>query len=334
MVSQSTIASIHSLTNQGYHLYVVVWIRSSWCNQIPDGQYEFMVGDSATRAGVTLKSSYYYDDGCVFDVDELSSTRLIKLKVCECTVPLPEFHLANASAWVLDVCLDYFSTQNPFYLELKEILSSEGFDENDIVHINEFYQNLSYRLESTPLSSKERRKCRDDMTVEVNRTLEKEFVNRVELSDLMKKYLDNKAPVGSKNHLVSSVCDILCRLSIRSRKQLIEIGHLVNLPHNVTSEDDINAAIDELKLFLLRQHESGPPAAITIARSSRDDYTPSSQVDFIQTAVLKMIAEVYSQKRIVIHDICDDAYEMCYSMFVRKDVIRRISGGFKRKHSL
>lgn len=46
------------------------------------------------------------------------------------------------------------------------------------------------------------------------------------------------------------------------------------------------------------------------------------KVDFIQEAVLQMITEVYPDVRIITHDICDDAHEKCYSMFVRNDVKR------------
>ncbi|GIY03935.1 UPF0489 protein C5orf22 homolog [Caerostris darwini] len=63
-----------------------------------------------------------------------------------------------------------------------------------------------------------------------------------------------------------------------------------DLPHHVSTREEVRHLVEVVKTFLL---EIPKPAIITIARSSRDDYCPPEDVNFIQDCVLEMLEEVY-----------------------------------------
>ncbi|GIX80414.1 UPF0489 protein C5orf22 homolog [Caerostris extrusa] len=63
-----------------------------------------------------------------------------------------------------------------------------------------------------------------------------------------------------------------------------------DLPHHVSTRVEVRHLVEIVKTFLL---EIPKPAIITIARSSRDDYCPPEDVNFIQDCVLEMLQEVY-----------------------------------------
>ncbi|GFY67155.1 UPF0489 protein C5orf22 homolog [Trichonephila inaurata madagascariensis] len=64
-----------------------------------------------------------------------------------------------------------------------------------------------------------------------------------------------------------------------------------DLPHHVSTQDEVRHLVEVTKLFL---QQLPSPAIITISRSSRDDYCPPEEVDFIQDCVLKMLEEAYN----------------------------------------
>ncbi|KAG8183438.1 hypothetical protein JTE90_005697 [Oedothorax gibbosus] len=63
-----------------------------------------------------------------------------------------------------------------------------------------------------------------------------------------------------------------------------------DLPHHVSGKDEVRHLVDATRNFLRRLPR---PAVITVARSSRDDYCPPEDVDFIQELVLAMLEQVY-----------------------------------------
>lgn len=263
------------------HISEILWVRSSWSQQIRDGSYEFKIGDSTTRAGVTLKSSYYYDDGVVFDEKDLEpGARSLRLGVCLSTENAAgvSFLDKHKDLWILDICLDYFSTLNPFYLELEDILSSNGIEKTNILHIEEFYNYLCYKKETSgiDLSTKQRRTARDSWMKEINFLFDQESTSKEDIGTLLQLYFERNV---STEGIINTFCDILWALNIECRRRVIEIGHLISLPHHRSSQEEILLDIANLKLFLLERKNLGNPSAITIARSSRyDEYTPTEQV--------------------------------------------------------
>jgi hypothetical protein len=67
------------------------------------------------------------------------------------------------------------------------------------------------------------------------------------------------------------------------------------LPHHVSSDAEISRLVEIVASLLQKLPR---PAAITIARSSNDDYCPTDKVDYIQELVLSMLKSVYNEEQL------------------------------------
>ena len=54
---------------------------------------------------------------------------------------------SEKTMWILDVCLDYFSTSNPFLFEIQELLLRRGLEEEDAKVIQQICHSLAYKVE-------------------------------------------------------------------------------------------------------------------------------------------------------------------------------------------
>lgn len=187
--------------------------------------------------------------------------------------PLVE-HLTGRS-FVLDIDLDFFSTQNPF----KELYGADQY---------KILQDL-YRF-SPPEST------REEHLVECVRQREAQFCG---LRDVFTSL--DKDPVADISHPRSDlIIQLVSSLTTTTRcpttvdfALLHEAGCTCDdteLPHHVSSLSQISALVDISQDFLSHLPK---PTLVTIARSSSDDYCPASQVDHIQTEVLSMLQDLY-----------------------------------------
>ena len=142
----------------------VVWVRSPWSHQLTNGRYQFHIGDVRTTrsnndkdgkddmkrsAAVTCAHSYYLDDDSYRAPQDLdmSSAKSVDLTVTTTQSALATRQLDDddgcsnnnvidmiidgfSSAgddvcWILDICLDYFSTLNPFLPQLVAALQRD-----------------------------------------------------------------------------------------------------------------------------------------------------------------------------------------------------------------
>ncbi|XP_054720428.1 UPF0489 protein C5orf22 homolog [Uloborus diversus] len=78
-----------------------------------------------------------------------------------------------------------------------------------------------------------------------------------------------------------------------------------DLPHHVSTPDQVRHLVGETKEFL---SNLPVPALVTISRSSRDDYCPPEDVNFIQELVLEMLKNLYGALDITI-DYEEEAVE-------------------------
>jgi hypothetical protein len=68
------------------------------------------------------------DEGVVLDPLKILNAETVTLEVIDTSLRVDategtEKEVEEESAWVLDICLDYFSTCNPFILELRTRLN-------------------------------------------------------------------------------------------------------------------------------------------------------------------------------------------------------------------
>jgi len=121
------------------HVTKVTWVRPPWARQLPDGVHRFHVGVEKASAclRVTLPAVYYLDEGlhCALEDMIADSVAALELRVCpvgDSETLLPKRPAAEGSGgWLLDICLDYYSTGNPF-LEAVETVAG-GREARDAV---------------------------------------------------------------------------------------------------------------------------------------------------------------------------------------------------------
>ena len=178
------------------YLTSMIWIRSPWSNQLDDGKYRFIIGDTAHdgSAAVTLPAPYYFDEGIVYTADELDDVNRVEVNVLVRTIDKNDYSdldddngsdvdnnncgenvhrgvhgitpsSSSSRMWILDVCLDFFSTINPFYLEMKDLFAAEGLPEESIDVLKTVCSSLAYRASDTQtnLTNLERREQRQSM---------------------------------------------------------------------------------------------------------------------------------------------------------------------------
>lgn len=102
------------------HVTRVVWVRPPWARQLPDGVHPFHVGveKASDCLRVTLPAIYYLEEGlhCALEDMAADSAAALELRVCpvEDSETLLLSDAQQSGGWLLDICLDYYSTENPF----------------------------------------------------------------------------------------------------------------------------------------------------------------------------------------------------------------------------
>ena len=353
-----------------------IWVRSSWSNQLQDGRHHFRIGDAhgteGKHAAVTLRSSYYFDEGAVFDDLEMAEDDSVAVDLLVCTKvdeTISEIvdsdreigdvkgndHHAARSAWVLDICMDYFSTCNPFMMEVNDILRSKGMGREELGVIQETYRSFAYKKEdieakdtigpddvcTTKSSIKYLTNFRGRLSLtSLERRVHKQEVDR-HLADVVAKYETSETKILNVESLHSTTSDkmfhpwlspesdgdlllkflrTVAQLPKKERMRVLEIGHLVNLPHHVSTDCELEDLIKNFEINVRSViHRMGVPGAITIARSAKDEYTPKHQVDHIQERVLQVLARVLgSGMDMLLHDLRTEAALKAHYLFVHK----------------
>jgi len=115
------------------HINHIVWIRSAWSNQLADGAYHLKVGEAVVSHTspseqylvVDCKAPYFANDGMNAAVSSLKSVKSFALHVTAALNTCSLAHFPPAKPAVcLDICLDFFSTLNPFLEQLKTTVPS------------------------------------------------------------------------------------------------------------------------------------------------------------------------------------------------------------------
>lgn len=82
-----------------------------------------------------------------------------------------------------------------------------------------------------------------------------------------------------------------------ARREIWAAGPFLDLPHHESSQEEIERLVNELELFLQKHalNASNPPALVTIAKSTGDEYLPPHQLDAVLSCVLQMLSRVYGE---------------------------------------
>jgi len=207
----------------------------------------------------------------------------------------------NVDRWMLDLCLDYFACLNPFYSEL------EALDANLANGLQELVMKVQFGTTTTNASAQQ-----------VNATVASfykgltEFLTcfrssqpltqnvRTEYIQLIKGFFDPNDENVDIPRMINGIEHSIIRASYQPVEKLIDCAikalPYLNLPHDRDSAflgrcvDKVSAAISVLKDWL---RPTDIPFLVTIARSSRDGYTPPNVVENLQSKILQEVHDIF-----------------------------------------
>nr|XP_055058050.1 UPF0489 protein C5orf22 homolog [Misgurnus anguillicaudatus] len=186
--------------------------------------------------------------------------------------------IEHSDPFILDIDLDFFSCKNPF----KEMYTQEEF-----ALLQELY---SFTRPDQVLDEENLLDCVERRTHQLE-DLEAAFGDLVE-DDSQETIARLAANPGMK-----PLAGLVHSLKNRNESPDYEMVHQAGLtcdyselPHHISSEEEIQQMITAVQLFL----EALPkPTIVTISRSSLDEYCPAEQVESIQNEVLNVLQSLF-----------------------------------------
>ncbi|XP_062355493.1 UPF0489 protein C5orf22 homolog [Cinclus cinclus] len=186
--------------------------------------------------------------------------------------------LQKGDAYVLDIDLDFFSVKNPF---------KEMYTQTEYELLQELY---NFKKPHKNAAEEELLDCVENRVHQLE-DLEAAFADLCDSDD--EETLQKWASYPGMKPLVQLVHSLKTRMESPDYEMVHQAGltcDYVELPHHVSTEEEIEGLIQSIKVLLT---DLPKPTLVTIARSSLDDYCPSEQVDVIQGKVLNLLHSVY-----------------------------------------
>ncbi|NWI94920.1 CE022 protein, partial [Pitta sordida] len=186
--------------------------------------------------------------------------------------------LQKGDAYVLDIDLDFFSVKNPF---------KEMYTQTEYGLLQELYNFKKPRKNAT---EEDLLDCVENRVHQLE-DLEAAFADLCDSDD--EETLQKWASYPGMKPLVQLVHSLKTRMESPDYEMVHQAGltcDYMELPHHVSTEDEIVGLIQSIKVLL---KDMPKPTLVTVARSSLDDYCPSEQVDIIQEKVLNLLGSVY-----------------------------------------
>lgn len=137
------------------HISAIHWLRPEWSRQLDDGKYSISVGVVNSCLRVDCSSPYWKNEGVHASPTEMADTKSLNLTVGEFGNPNVSAEVAASSTHptILDICLDYFVTRNPFLDEIREKFAEPEYE---LIHRIFFAHRVP--LDSEP---KQHGECKD-----------------------------------------------------------------------------------------------------------------------------------------------------------------------------
>ncbi|XP_044753537.1 UPF0489 protein C5orf22-like [Coccinella septempunctata] len=272
----------------------VVWVRPPWANQIRNKNQTIYVGKCKETKTIRLecRENYYIAEGLYRPKGQLEEVKDVTLDCVtlgnQITSQTDDIKAIRAlsktidkNPVVLDIDLDFFSTQNPFlnfydkaglYQRLQQLFSFTGPESYTDSQILEAQENRLSQMSK----------------------IEKLFLHLEKFKKLPDSEEANLSPLQAQ---VESLVEALSEhypIEDIQWDLIYSAGCTIDdheLPHHVSTDEEIDVLLQSFSNFLDNLME--PPKIITISRSSSDDYTPLEQVDEIQDKVLRLLSSKF-----------------------------------------
>lgn len=186
--------------------------------------------------------------------------------------------LSHTQPYILDIDLDFFSCKNPF----KELYTQEEY-----TILQELY---SFRGPPPGADQEGLEECVEQRVRQLE-DLEAAF------ADLLEDDGEETVTRWAKHLGMASLSALVSSLKLRNSSPDYEMVHqagltcdTVELPHHISSEEEIQRLVCAVQLFL---KHLPTPTLVTMSRSSLDEYCPLEQVDWVQGKVLEVLEELY-----------------------------------------
>ena len=311
------------------HVAEVVWVRPPWGDQIEDGRYRFFVGRTDaggdSRMKVTCEEKYWQAENVVEAVEHLVEPKPFSLCVAQLPALLQEHKgdctstlakLQSRQSWVLDICLDYFCTNNPFLNDLTRSVPWE----KDVGAIRNFYREFIDRHHSCkgassapPTGASEQQhfasaaggSSRKEGTFESEPkvlshvfdqklyNLKRGVLEKTPAYELLLTCLESGA---QSRAVVHGFFDVLKRMDVEQLVAIRENGPLLHLPHHPGSRSEINGMLENLSSYLGLCTVA--PRVVTIACSAVDGFTPKGKVFRLLQQITRVLKDSFGEVQV------------------------------------
>jgi hypothetical protein len=315
------------------HVNHIVWVRSKWSKQLLNGNYHINVGESIIDhtepsqkyLAVDCNAPYFANDGMTCNLSNLEHSKQLSLDVVTSNTNPIECILSKMSGntssntinnnLVLDICLDYFSTNNPFLEALKNSTISKHVI-HTIIHVcNEFSRKLQQlqwnqqtwneRLRRAMLEEFIKKKIyklkKIDMTkhstVKIlvphlfSEHLFDQFVNALLLfeKDEEEQQQIKKKQEGTAMH-ISSTSSPTTNSPTTNIDLIFEYCMWSELPSHQSTRSEMLTELNVLKNTLLKwKNMNIQPNVVTIACSSEDGFINNEDVKWLINEILNIL---------------------------------------------
>lgn len=272
------------------HFTDLVWCKPPWAQQIPSGSTEFLIGDHCGLIRLNSTLEYFVSEGSYRPEQDLQNAKLIRLQTIEInenTAKVVQHRVDTASSFVLDIDLDFFSTRNPF---LEIYAKANVYEQLKPIFFYELEQSQEPELVLNCVRKR----------LEQLDELEKVFTVLQSGGSLSDLPVPRSAPIeavwSELNELVRSVL-LAFKDETIDWLLIYDAGctrDSTDLPHHESSDEVIGNLLKYFEVFL--RDLPCDPTAVTISRSTEDNYCPKHQVEDIQQKVLNVLNCVYGDR--------------------------------------